>query len=120
MSSPPKSITPVLKELINVITNPESIRVEVNHLLYFAIIRLQCPICYDLAHNKSKIKSYYSLKSLGHHIATEHKERDGWYRLSFTQLQELMKFVAFAMQIGMLPYERTAMYPRVKRFEDEE
>jgi len=101
---------------MNLITNPSLLKLEVLYQFYSAIIRSYCPFCrYKVSH---KTKTYHSLKSLGHHIALEHKD-SGAYPFSTNLVNEILKVLAFAMQIGMLPCERASFFPRVKRALDE-
>ena len=104
---------------MNLITNPEFLNIGVLSQFLFAITKLNCPFCYQIARNKNKIRTYHSLWSLVHHVAVDHKD-NGIHPCSKEQFLEIVKVIAFAMQIGVLPCERARMFPRVKRALDEQ
>lgn len=89
-----------------------------------------CPIC--PCETKHKRKKYHSLKSLSWHVAHEHQNVVG-YPFSSEQVLELIKLIGIAIHWGILvpnttnfqsePTEdsiRAPIFPRVKRFFDEQ
>lgn len=98
-------------------------KVEIDHIFYFANLRLFCPICKDRASHKTR--KYDSLKSLEYHVATEHKT-NGTSQFTVNEIREIMQVLALAMQLGMLEYDqknlqhaRPTIFPKIKRFLDE-
>jgi hypothetical protein len=67
--------------------------------VYSYTIRSFCPFC--RFSTKHKIRKYDSLKSLGHHIATEHKTI-GNYPFTTADVRELMKNIGVAIHWGVL------------------
>lgn len=81
-------------------TNPQIlIKLEVDYSFYSTHIRLFCPYC--SWKTKHKTRKYDSLKSLGHHIATEHKE-NRIYPFTLEDVHEIMKVIAKALELGIL------------------
>ena len=103
---------------MNLITNPEFLNIGVLSQFLFAITRLNCPFCYQIARNKNKLRTYNSLWGLVHHVGVDHKD-NGIHPCSKEQFQELVKVIAFAMQVGMLPCKHASIFPRVMRLEDD-
>lgn len=63
-----------------------------------APLRLRCPVCSD--HKSRRCKTYHSLKSLSWHLAYEHRDHVGYPSLE--QIQELLKYLALAIQWEIL------------------
>lgn len=98
-------------------------KVDIDHQFYFVIARLFCPFCRDRVSHK--IKKYDSLKSLEYHLAREH-QTIRTTQFTITEVRALMRAYALCMQIGMigcekniLQHDKSSMFPRIKRFEDE-
>lgn len=100
------------------ITIPEFLKLEVDFRFYSVTTRVFCPYCvHDSRH---KPRTYHSLKSLGHHVAAEHKDSN-LPSTSKEKINEILKVLAKALEIGILPYEkdtlkkRTLFFPKIER-----
>ena len=72
-------------------------KIEVNYSQYSKPFPVLCPIC---RYYKARTRKYKTLKSLGHHLAVDHKN-DGSSPTSIPDVHEIMKALAIAKQWGM-------------------
>jgi len=80
--------------LISVLTYK---KIELDYSQYSKPFSVRCPIC---KHYASRTRKYRTLKSLLHHLATDHKT-DGMHPFSVEDAREIVKAIAIALQWGM-------------------
>lgn len=66
---------------------------------FSALISVYCPIC---KRSTSRTRTYRSLKSLSWHLSHNHRN-DIDYPVKLEQIQEILKIIALAKQLEILP-----------------
>lgn len=93
-------MTPKLKELIILISDLQSLKVEIDYEFFFVLILLGCPFCeYQTAH---KTRTFKTLKQLTWHLANTHPEPGMYYPFTMEEVQQVLKVIAKAKEWRIL------------------
>jgi len=76
------------------------LKIEVNYSHYFDRIRVKCPFC---EFYRARTRTFQSLKQLGFHLSTQHKNEADIYPFKLEDIQSLMQTIALGIEWKLLP-----------------